>query len=74
MSKMGSMTATANNHYQCDQCGGVFEQGWTDDEAQAEASANGWSQIPAIEMAVVCDDCYKEIMNWAKQSSSLARN
>lgn len=45
--------------YKCAECGGVFDFGWTDEEAKAEQEANGWGDIPPGFMAVVCDDCYK---------------
>ena len=47
--------------YKCAQCGGTFDKGWTDDEALAEKSANGFDEL---DCAVVCDDCYKTIMAW----------
>jgi len=28
-----------DSEYQCAECGGVFEKGWTDEEVQAEGSA-----------------------------------
>lgn len=50
--------------YTCDDCGGVFTEAWTDEEAEAEALENFGvphaSQQPS--MARVCDDCYQEIM------------
>jgi len=48
-----------DNEYKCADCGGVFEKGWTDEEAVEEKEANGWN---GIDMAVVCDDCYNKIM------------
>ena len=49
------------NQYRCAQCGGIFDKGWTDEEARAEQEDNGWLEIPDDFMAVVCDDCYKEM-------------
>lgn len=49
-----------NNEYQCAHCKGVFEKGWSDDEALKEAEVNfgkpvsKWKDIPVL----VCDDCY----------------
>jgi DNA-directed RNA polymerase subunit RPC12/RpoP len=48
--------------YQCAQCGGIFDFGWTDEEAKAEMAANGWGEMPPEDMAIVCDDCYNGIM------------
>lgn len=42
--------------YRCDACGGVFDFGWSDEEAKAEQEANGWS---GIDCGIVCDDCFK---------------
>lgn len=50
------------HEYTCAECGGVFEYGWTDEEAEQE-SINNWGvsgHTPG--MAVVCDDCYQGIM------------
>jgi len=50
------------NEYKCDCCGEIFESEWTDEDAKAEAAENGFNDTPADEMCVVCDDCYREIM------------
>lgn len=47
--------------YKCAQCGGVFEKGWTDEDAEREREGNGWKSMPDSEMAVVCDDCYQKL-------------
>lgn len=47
--------------YRCAQCGKVFDKGWSDEEAAAELGRT----FPGFEIedcAVVCDDCFKEIM------------
>lgn len=45
--------------YTCSNCHQWFEyeEGWTDDDAFAEAEANGFDL--SDDMAVVCDDCYR---------------
>lgn len=48
--------------YRCEQCGGVFDFGWTDEEAKAEMAANGWGDMPPEDMAIVCDDCYNGVI------------
>ena len=47
--------------YKCAGCGGVFEKGWTDEDAEREQEGNGWGSMPDSEMAVVCDDCYQKL-------------
>lgn len=52
--------------YQCAHCGGTFESGWTDDEANAEAErlygVKDASQRD--DMAQICDDCFKAFETW----------
>ena len=47
--------------YTCEQCGGEFETGWSDDEATAEYEAE-FGSLSAGDVAIVCDSCYKVIM------------
>ena len=47
--------------YTCAACGGAFEKGWSDDEAQAEAGGL-FPGLSINDMAIVCDDCYPKIM------------
>lgn len=54
------MSDTAKTTYTCAQCNGVFERGWTDEEAKAEQAENGWQDE---DCAMVCDDCYKAIIS-----------
>lgn len=52
----------------CEECGGVFEKQISDDEANAEA-LRIWGVPNASRqshMAVVCDDCFNEIMDRVK--------
>lgn len=54
--------------YTCGRCGGSFTKTWSDEEAMDEAR----SLFPAEriereeDQAVVCDPCFREIMEWAK--------
>lgn len=50
-----------NETYKCAACGGVFEQEWTEEEAQAEAVRDfpGMDTQDPNQSAMVCDDCYK---------------
>lgn len=44
--------------YTCQGCGGVFEHGWSYEEAQAEAKATFTAEELA-HTAVVCEDCWQ---------------
>jgi hypothetical protein len=46
--------------YTCAACEGVFDYGWTEEEALAEKEEN-FGDMPTEEMAVVCDDCYRKM-------------
>ena len=47
------------NEYRCAECLEVYEKSWTDEEAAAEATANGFDGMDCV---VVCDDCYHAAM------------
>lgn len=49
------------NEYRCDHCGGVYEKIWSDEEAMAESKEN-FGDIPADDLAIICDDCYNKFM------------
>lgn len=51
----------AVNEFTCEECGGIFPKDWTDKEALAEAQGVS-PGMPLSLMAVVCDDCYKKLM------------
>jgi Phage portal protein, lambda family len=47
--------------YTCARCGGSFDSDWSDDEAAEELEEN----IPGVaraDCAVVCDDCYQQMV------------
>ena len=48
--------------FTCAQCGRRFPRLGPDEEAQAEALENFGVRGDAPGMAIVCDDCYREIM------------
>jgi DNA-directed RNA polymerase subunit RPC12/RpoP len=48
--------------YTCDECGGTFKRDWSDEEA-LEESRILFGDIPEEERAIVCDMCYKRIMD-----------
>ena len=48
--------------FTCGSCGEVFWSDWTDEDAQAEALAAGFSPEDLGAAAVVCDSCYGPLM------------
>lgn len=50
--------------YQCSMCKGIFESGWSDDEARAEHKEVFGEAVAALPAEVVCDDCYKKFRCW----------
>jgi hypothetical protein len=56
--------------YQCAHCGGVFEKGWSDEEATAEAADNFGEAPKGDDAAVVCDDCYQGFMAWRRGAAA----
>lgn len=45
--------------FQCSICGGVFEKGWTEEEARAEEKELFGGN--RADSAIVCDDCFKQM-------------
>lgn len=48
--------------FTCASCGGTFNKSWTDEEAATEAKQN-FPGVPLSSMAVVCDNCYNQLMH-----------
>lgn len=48
---------TTTGTFTCWECGGTFPKGWTDEEAAAEAAANGFDPA-ASDTVTVCDNCF----------------
>lgn len=46
--------------YECAACHGVFKEGWSEEEAEAEVKAI-WGEIPERERLVICDDCFNKV-------------
>jgi hypothetical protein len=44
--------------FKCQACKGIFEEGWTEEEALEEWNRD-FPNVPFDESAVICDDCYK---------------
>ncbi len=51
----------SGKRYVCDACKQECVSCWTEEQALAEAVANGWGDIPLSEMAQICDPCYQEM-------------
>ncbi len=50
------------NTYQCENCKGVFEEAWTEEEARDELKINFPHNTQDKDLARVCDDCYHKMM------------
>jgi rubredoxin len=62
---MGAVSGIGEQ-YECEVCHGVFEKGWSDEEAFAETAAM-WEPIPGDDVGVVCDGCFREVVAWYRQ-------
>lgn len=62
MSETDEIAAAATRTYTCESCGGTWEKGWTDEEAEAEGRAL-LADPDAGGTAVICDDCFRLIMS-----------
>jgi hypothetical protein len=47
--------------FTCEMCGGNYEKGWSDEEAEAEAKAL-FGELALQDRVVVCEDCYKRVV------------
>lgn len=57
--------------YTCDQCGGVFETDWSEEEAQAESKKLFPKEhAQGMTMARICDDCFQEIKELPLETES----
>jgi hypothetical protein len=70
---MSQSDAVTRQRYSCAECGCVFYSDWSHEEAVAEAVAAGFDP-DAQDMAVVCDDCYAELMSWGRDQLSALLN
>jgi DNA-directed RNA polymerase subunit RPC12/RpoP len=53
--------------YKCACCGGIFQHGWTEEEAKEEYKKNFGKEVTTMQdKEIVCDDCYKKLMNEMK--------
>jgi len=60
MSREQRLEEAHHETFTCGLCGGVFDKGWSDEEAEAEKQEH-WPRAVAHEevFAVVCDDCHR---------------
>ena len=52
--------------FTCDRCGAMHEKVRSDEEAMAEAESLWTPETMTHPQAVVCDDCFREFMEWAR--------
>lgn len=48
------------NQYQCSVCGGIFDKGWSDEQAVEELKKNFSGSGDPDDCDILCDDCYKK--------------
>jgi hypothetical protein len=53
-------SAESDRHYVCAECGGFFEKGWSDADAETEALAAGFDLGDDLDL--VCAVCYRRLM------------
>lgn len=53
------MTELKPNEFRCGCCGKVYQKGWSDEEAKAEAAEN-FPDFSVDECDLVCDDCFNK--------------
>ena len=61
MPRMEKPQVSSAPTYTCEECEGVFEYGWDDDQAHEEALKRFGKDGHDPDMAIVCDDCYKRL-------------
>lgn len=49
------------NQFRCVGCKKIYNKGWSDEEAMAEAVANFGQGLASASTDLMCDDCYNEI-------------
>ena len=47
-----------SNEYRCEACKGVFEKGWSDEEALDEYRQD-FPNLTLADSGIICDDCYQ---------------
>ncbi len=49
-----------SDQYTCTICKGIFDKGWSDEEAAAEKEEI-FGSVPLEECDLVCDDCFNQL-------------
>jgi DNA-directed RNA polymerase subunit RPC12/RpoP len=59
--------------YTCAACGGIFEKGWSDEEALKEYEETSFKTKPpvGVHTDLVCDVCYEKLMFWARSKGEV---
>lgn len=62
--------------FTCEKCDLVFEKAWSDDEARNEYDRNfpEVANLPADQLGLVCDNCYKAFNAWFASLSQSERD
>lgn len=50
------------NEFRCFECGGVFDKGWTDEEAIEEEKRNFGANADPDGAELLCEECYLKFM------------
>lgn len=65
------MTKANQRSFTCELCQGTFQSEQPDEEAQAEALREWGRRGNTPGMAVICDDCYRRVMDWWRQGRAM---
>lgn len=57
-----------NQTYTCEVCGKTCKSAWTEEEALVELEIK-FPEARVEDCALVCDDCYKEFIEWMEGES-----
>jgi len=68
--KTYELSTLKENQYQCENCGGIFERGQSDEKALEELSKE-FPNTSIDNCVLVCDNCYKEIMDFKKDIGAI---
>jgi hypothetical protein len=61
--------------YVCDHCGGEYQTGRPDADAEAEyAQLFPYEADAGVARSVVCDDCFNEFMDWLPSAQKRRSN
>ena len=65
-----------DDQFQCEACGEIFDDKWTDEEARKEYEEKfgHLSKFLKMDPACVCDDCYKKLLESDLEKASRLLN